>query len=85
MKNVVLVGALVAVMGCETFEGSADQYLTRGPDGEPAVVEQVVETGQWFLPSPYRELVVGVTSSVVAFWAARRRSQKNGSTPQDVK
>ena len=73
-----LILSIVILVGCDTIENTADNVLTRGPEGEPSQAERVVETTGWLIPSPWRELGVAVTGGLAGFWTARRKRKETG-------
>ena len=76
MRYLILTAVLL--IGCDTLESTADDVLTRGPEGEPSQAERVVDSTGWLIPSPWRELAVAVTGGLAGFWTARRKGKETG-------
>lgn len=73
----ILLIALVCLVGCETVGDTLDAWFTRGPEGQASDAENVTNTvGGVLIPSPYRELIVGVVGAVAGFWTSRKATQK---------
>ena len=75
MRILILTIALLA--GCEALENSADNVLTRGPDGEPSQAERVVDSTGWLLGPPYDALLAGIVGALSGFWTSRKMQKKS--------
>lgn len=72
----ILIVLILTLVGCETVSETVDSWFTQGEQGQPSEAEQVTDGIGFLLPSPYRELVVGVVGAFAGFWTQKKRAER---------
>lgn len=75
----IAIVLFVLLIGCSKVQDTADEWLTRGENNEPAPAETLVDSTGWLIPSPYSEMIAALTGGIVTAYTLRARAQKKST------